>query len=397
MGTGAELAMIGLAAGGLGLSAYGMFSQPGAPSMAAPPPPSNYVQYGEDGQVMSRQVFDQSSNTWITYGPNSEPPKPSSWAKDLVTDQTPRSIMGKTISGPQIERQSWWNDKNDPRMQELTRRYEAHKAADPKGVERGHAGGWWQEEFNNMLKESPAALEKYNTDLAKYEQDYAKWQTDKAARDEENAKRDTLRREMLNNLSQTPEDRVKAYEDYATNFANSMRKTIDPEFERIGRATDENANATGMFGSRAYADTKSELNRDLIQANEDISEKAALAKEQLASNDRSFWAGLLDQLDAGARADSVTRAQINKSAMDTVNQSYANTLGAYTANQNNELMKWQAKRDRATAMTNFGGNMAGGLLYLYGNKTGGGGGANLAPSGGGVTRSGQRYSLMTGL
>ncbi|WP_298272752.1 hypothetical protein [Geobacter sp.] len=234
--------------------------------------------------------------------------------------------------------------------------------------------------------------------LADYEKELAAWQQRKEKRAADKATLAELRTQMLDNLNKTPEDRVAAYDAYAKSFSDSMHADVDPRFQKLERGTDEQANATGMFGSRAYVDTKSELAKDKLATDTDIANQATMAKESLANNDRQFWAGMLDQIDSGARADKITTAQINQSAASTAAQNYAGTLGYYSAKNANRLAEWEAKQARSASYVNAGSNLAGGLLYLYGGKTGGGGtatgGVSAKPTGGGVQRYGQNFSLL---
>jgi len=298
---------------GVGTSIYSVVTAPDAPQTQTPPPPPNSTVYGDDGEILSRQVFDSEKNEWITYGPNSEPQK-------------------------------------------------------PKEIKPGEAG-----------------YDQYQTDLADYNVKHDKWEADKAQRAADKEKLAGIRTQALDNLNQTPADRLAAYDEYAQKFADSAHRTADPAFDKALRGEEERANATGMMGSRAYVDTKAELADVKAQQDTDISTQAALAKEQLAANDRNYWANLLSQIDAGARADAITSAQVGKTSSDIASQNYAGTMGYYGALNNNRLTEWEAKRQKNAAISQVGSSTANGLLYLYGGMKGGGGAGGGYSGGGGYT------------
>jgi hypothetical protein len=115
-----------------------------------------------------------------------------------------------------------------------------------------------------------------------------------------------------------------------------------------------------------------------------------MAGEQLAANDRQFYANMLNQIDSGARSDTLAAAQVAQNTANIGAQQYAGTLAQYTAN--NAIT--QQNNARMSSMANSGSNLAGGLMYLYGNKSSSGSGTSLNPSGSGVSAYGQKFSLM---
>ncbi|KAF0218788.1 MAG: hypothetical protein FD174_2571 [Geobacteraceae bacterium] len=390
------IAAIGII-GGLGMTAYSLATAPGAPSYSAPLPPSNSTIYGEDGEILSRNVRDPQTGEWITYGPNSEPPKPATeWANRITrATETPQTDGEGNIIG--YERVTNFDkDMQDPLIKaEVERRFQAHVAADPGGVAK-HSGGWRAEEYDKMLNEVDTVLEQYNKDLADYNTKYAKWEVDKAERDAEKAKLAELRTTAMGNLNELSPERQAQIEQFGTAYADSMHRDIDPRFEKIKRNEDETANATGMFGSRAYVDTKAELDKLKATQDTDIANQSTMAKETLTNNDRTYWANLLGQIDAGQRSDLLANAQVQKSNADIASQNYAGTLGYYSAQNANKLADWEAKQRLSSSYASAGSNLAGGLLYLYGGKSGGGGGGgggssfNIAPT---QTKAG-KFSLM---
>lgn len=308
----------------VGMTAYGMATAPGAPKTQSAPPPSSSVQYGDDGEVISTQSYDEKTNTWITKGRNSEPTK----VDDPGPEPTqPTDGFSRTV----------------------------YQAAHGVTYEQDLAD--WKEKKKAYDEYKPA---------------HDKWAADKAKSEEDKKKLSDLRTKMLDNLNTTPEDRVKAYAEYQQKFADAAHRDIDPRFAKIERTADEQANATGMFGSRAYVDTKSELTNDKLRTDQDIASQAVLAGEQLASNDRSYYANMLNQIDNGARADTLAASQIAKNSSDVSNQQYAGLLANNQMQNNNIMSKWQTQQAQSASYVNAGSNLAGGLLYLYGNKSGGG-------------------------
>lgn len=341
------------AVGALGMTAYGIATAPGAPAVSSPPPPSNYVQYGEDGGVVSRQVYDEASNTWTTYGANSEPQKPANeWAANITGDYN-KDMQNASVSA------------------EVERQYNKHVQGDPYGVSK-HGGGWRMEAYQALVANAPATLETYNKDLADYNEKYSDWQKQVEQNKVDKAKLADIKSGLLENLSQTPADRTAAYDKYAQDYSAAVHADVDPRFQKIARTEDENANATGMMGSRAYVDTKAELDKLKTQQDTDIATQSTMAKEQLASNDNTYWANLLNQIDSGARADTITRSQALQTASNANAQNYAGTLGYYNAKNSTALADWENKQKLSASYTNAGTGLAGGLLYLYGNRSGGG-------------------------
>jgi hypothetical protein len=190
----------------------------------------------------------------------------------------------------------------------------------------------------------------------------------------EKAKVAELRTKMLDNLNTTPEDRVKAYEEYAQSYSDAAHKDIDPRFTELGRINDEQANARGMFGSRAYVDAQNELAKDKLTQDANIADQAVMAKNQLADNDRNYWSNMLQQIDSGARSDALAQSQITKNMTDAANQSYSGVLADNSMRNNSIMDKWKSDQAKSASYINAGSNMAGGLMYLYGNgafKSGG--------------------------
>lgn len=199
----------------------------------------------------------------------------------------------------------------------------------------------------------------------------------------EAAKVKGVRDQFLQNLSSAPADRVKAYDEYAANFSKQMHKDVDEQFQKTTDATEERLAGRGMLGSKAYADTISELNSEKLEVDTDIAEKSALAKETLASNDKAFWLQGVTALDSGIRADQALETQRAQNAANIANQGTAATMGGYYAQNNANYQKWLAQQAGVRDVT----NTATGLAFLYG-YAGKGGGASSAAKGAASTRVG---------
>jgi len=198
----------------------------------------------------------------------------------------------------------------------------------------------------------------------------------------EQKKREGIRKQMLDNIAKTPEDRVKAYEEYAKTFSESMHRDVDPRFEKLREAELERMERQGLTGSKAYADILSELNKEKTEADTDISEKAALAKEELANTDRNYWLTVLQNMDAGARADTLESMQRQKIAQEGANQATAGLMGAYAADASAKLTSWKERMENLRTGGNTLSNTATGLAFLYGyNK----GGSNVNPGSGAMS------------
>lgn len=171
----------------------------------------------------------------------------------------------------------------------------------------------------------------------------------------ENQERQKLREQLLSNLAKTPEDRIRAYNDYATAYSDTLHRETDIQHSKDLRSINENMNARGMIGSRAYADIQAELERERLNNNVDIANRATMAKNDLANQDRAYWSGLLNQLDSGGK---VTTAQ----AMSGAHMGTSATLPAYQIYQSNAAnLANMGQRNSQNYM-----NTSVGLAYLYG-------------------------------
>jgi hypothetical protein len=198
------------------------------------------------------------------------------------------------------------------------------------------------------------------------------WEEGKEERAEEKQARDGLRTKMLDNLNQTPEDRMQAYDDYATNMSTSMHKEVDEAYDKRKAQEEEAMNRRGMFGSKAYADTMSDLREEKGEIDTDIALKADLAKESLADADRKFWLGTLAEIDAGQRADVLTGLQESNLVNQKSAQGTSGLAAMYGINSNNMMNKWQGEIAANNMRTKTFSDTATGLAFLYGYNKGGG-------------------------
>jgi len=86
----------------------------------------------------------------------------------------------------------------------------------------------WDEEKNAYVtKRYPEPEKESGETEEEFNARHQKWEEDKAERAVDTAARNELREKMLANLDQTPEDRIKAYDEYAANMSTAMHKEVD--------------------------------------------------------------------------------------------------------------------------------------------------------------------------
>jgi len=186
----------------------------------------------------------------------------------------------------------------------------------------------------------------------------------------EQAKIASLKKELLANLSQTPEDRIAAYEEYASTYSDAMHKDTDKQFSKLRTANEESLAAKGMLGSKAYADTMSDLNSEKVSMDEDIARQSTLAKEELANTDRTYWLNALTTLENSENADSAIAMQKSQMAAQVANQGTASLAASDQIKNSSRLATWQGKIDSLNNLSNNLTNTSAGLAYLYGYKQG---------------------------
>lgn len=185
------------------------------------------------------------------------------------------------------------------------------------------------------------------------------------------SKRQAIKKEMLDNLAETPTDRVKAYADYATNYEKKIRETTDREYGNIVQGSKEAMSSRGLTGSRADVDITSELARRKLASDQSIATDAELAKETLKTNDRSNWLTTLQYVDQVENTDALLNLQKEGMAANMVGASNAMVTkqaeNKYLSSAQEAMRKAQAYGAMANALS----NMAGTGAMAYGMQTGG--------------------------
>ncbi len=243
----------------------------------------------------------------------------------------------------------------------------------------------WDEEKNAYVtKRYPEPEKESGETEEEFNARHQKWEEDKAERAVDTAARNELREKMLANLDQTPEDRIKAYDEYAANMSTAMHKEVDEQYAKRVTNEDEKMAARGMLGSKAYVDTLAELRDEKGELDTDIALKADLAKEELGKADREFWLNTLGQIDAGQRADYLASLQESGLANQKATQATSGLAAMYNIGTNNQLNQWKTETEANRANTAMFTDTASGLAFLYGYNKGGG----LAKTGGRVNTTG---------
>ena len=194
----------------------------------------------------------------------------------------------------------------------------------------------------------------------------------------EKEKVSAMKSTLLSNLDKTPDDRIAAYEEYASAFSAALHKDVDEQYAKTYQGTEENMNARGLFGSRAYVDTIADLNKQKTDADVDIATKATLAKNDLATTDQNYWLNELSLLNNMENADSAEALQTQQTTMQGAQTGSAAVNATNTAQNMNSYQTWLAKQNSNQAMASNLSNTATGLAFLYGyNKNGSKGGYTL--------------------
>jgi hypothetical protein len=184
----------------------------------------------------------------------------------------------------------------------------------------------------------------------------------------EKAARQKLRTEMLGNLDMSSEELMAKYSDYAN-------KLVETDYKKTVSGAEEQMNARGLTGSRAYADRLAEI--DKLKTDTVLNTETGLMQA-----DRSQWLNVLGTLDAGESAATGRALEAERTAE-------AGAAGASSYLMQDFQNRQAAAFANVNAQNQFGTNLmntATGLMYLYGYKSGGlGGNAPTPPtiSGGG--------------
>ncbi len=180
------------------------------------------------------------------------------------------------------------------------------------------------------------------------------------------AKREQMKAQLLSNLGKTPEDRVRAYDEYAKTFSEAMHKDVDKQYAETKQAEEENMNARGLFGSKAYVDSMAKLREEKATTDTDIARQAVLAKENLASTDRQFWLNELNALESQGNTEYAQALEGQRTAQQGANMGTAAVLGSYNASVNPTIDLWKTRMAQNASDTQTLGNTAAGLAFLYG-------------------------------
>jgi len=99
--------------------------------------------------------------------------------------------------------------------------------------------------------------------------------------------------QMIKNINLTPEQQLAQYADYTKAFSNALHLNVDRQFNKDVQANNENLAARGLFGSRAFVDTNSQINLNRQLSNADIANKAVLGGYDQVNKARSYWNSVL--------------------------------------------------------------------------------------------------------
>jgi len=173
-----------------------------------------------------------------------------------------------------------------------------------------------------------------------------------------------LRMGALGNLGKTPEDRVKAYDQYRQKISDLLHADTDVRYKEDVRASEEAMNARGMFGSRAYADSMGLLSREKRSQDLNIANTAYIGAEDLAQRDINNWTGQVglyeginqNRRNYGLAKEGMAQAGVGRS------QAGGN------ANWNQQMQGAELYRYDQEKWNKGLTDTAGGLAYLYGLK-----------------------------
>ncbi len=279
-----------------GAAIYSASQSPGTPNVGPAPPPANYFSYDEDGNLASSQVWDEARGGYVSRI-NPEPEgKPT----------RPKKPWGPFLSSERINK---YNDEMDAYPAKL----EAWKESNPE----------WQA-----------------------------WKERKDANDRNKQVRGEIKDRMLANLNETPEDRLKAYDDYEKTYSEVLHKNVDEQYAKVKSSDDARLESQGLTGSKAQVDIATGRTGEKLKADVDIAQASNLAKEDLSARDRNYWLNLLQYSDTKASADELAALRKTGQAAQIAAQGTAAKGAQYTAESSNLWSKWAADVERNTARTN---------------------------------------------
>lgn len=354
MGIETGTAMLIAAGVSAGVGVMSAMNAPDAPSIPAPPPPASSY-YTDSSGVTTEQVWDPSRNAYVTkVDPEPQrqinvPTPPENYGVGPKPIQGNGLNMGSLGTSGQIKYDADGNPTNL-----YTDQASYQKALSDWQAKYDQAKKDW--EAKNPGGENP---------------DWTAWKQRQDQKAADNSIREKIKNQMLSNLSETPADRVAAYQQYADTMSAQMHRDVDQQYADTVRSTNESMAARGMTGSRASVDTAATLAKQKGYTDTDIAQKTGLAKESLKNQDIQNWQNILGNVEAGQKGDVLESMQAVQTAGQAAQQGTASQMAAYYANTNATMQNWQTRVNQNSAMTNAAANAAGGLgmAALYSGRS----------------------------
>lgn len=195
---------------------------------------------------------------------------------------------------------------------------------------------------------------------------------------QELAVRQEIRIGRLGEINKTPDEWVTAANDYAKTFADVMHKDVDRRYDDRRRAINEEMEARGLFGSRAYVDKQTELDKEKGEIDTNIAQKSTLAKEDLIQRNKNFALQTIAEMDAGKKMDAIIASQNVEASRMGAQLGTASLMGNYATETSNKLKTWEMESANSRNLTSSLNDTASGLAFLYGYNKGGSKGVNLS-------------------
>lgn len=347
----------GAAVGSLGLAAYNTFNQPKAPPAMPPPQPASYYSYDEEGNPAGQQVWDASRNAYVY--------KPRKLTDEELREQAQRRDLRNKHLAKLLGEKSYTR-VTGREAAPLTPEQAARKAA-VKGELKS---------IQQQVDAISMKLGSADSNPKKAPRRQAALRDLEARRSELVAELDGLEkityRDLTEEASSGVEGDERAYDEYARAFTGQLQKHVDERYKETKRATEEELNATGQYGSSAYVDRMTRLDREKLEADTDVGQRAILAKEELRRADQDFSLRTIAELDAGRRSDALIGLERELAATRTANLGSSALMAGYTANQDARLKQWAVEMERSRDISNKALDTATGLAFLYGYPKAGG-------------------------
>lgn len=154
---------------------------------------------------------------------------------------------------------------------------------------------------------------------------------------------------LLQRLYQTPEEYTKAAQTEADAWAKNAQDQLDPTYERNVNAMGNTMNTRGLLGSKAYADTLSQMNKDKLAADTSIANTATSMRQGLLANKQAQDFNLYNIYNqAGEQYDAKSMQALNaagslSAASNNFNQNaYNSEVSSKMQQYNAEMAQWQA-------------------------------------------------------